>query len=77
MTEVGVHAEEMTKNFESFPPAKKMLKFLQTAIAIQTIHTAGHTHQDIKPKNIVLTDPETTDFRLIDFANPVNRRSWR
>lgn len=59
----------MMELFKGLPPFGKAFKFLQIAIAIQTLHAAGFTHQDIRPENIASIDEAMTDLRLIDFGN--------
>ena len=61
----------MMEIFRVLPPFGKVFKFLQIAIAIQTLHAAEFTHQDIRPENIASTDEALTDLRLIDFGNSV------
>lgn len=59
-------SEEMGGKFRAFLPPKKVFKFLQIAVAVQTFHSKGITHQGIQPRRIASMDPEMADLRLID-----------
>lgn len=64
----NMNSKDMKAKFDSFLLPKKILKFLQMAIAIKTIYTKGITRQNIKPENFVAMDAEINDIFLIDFS---------
>lgn len=67
----NMYVVRILNTFETFSPSKQIVKFLQMAIAIQTIHSKGITHQNIRPENFVAMDAEINDIRLIDLSYAV------
>lgn len=62
-------SKEMRDKFSGFSLSKKLAKFLQVAIAIQTLHKNGMTYQSVSPEKIIALDPEMNDLRLYDFRD--------
>ena len=62
-------SKEMIDKFSSFSLSKKLTKFLQIAITIQTLHKNGITYQSVSPFKIVALDAEMTKLRLYDFRD--------
>lgn len=65
-TSKNLLSKEMRDLFKSFSLQKQILKILQIASSLQKIHKEGISHQDFKPVNVVATDDQMTDVRLID-----------
>ena len=61
-------SEKMIGMFKGLNRVKKTFKFIQIAMAIQTLHSKKLTHQSIRPYNIVSVDPEMTDLRILDLS---------
>ena len=52
-------------------PIGQILIFLRIAFVIQTLHAKGYVHQDIRPENIMSTNDNISEVRLIDFSKAV------
>lgn len=60
--------DPMIARFKGFRSYERMFKFVQIAIAIQSFHTTGYSHQDINPQTIMSIDDQMSDVYLFDFG---------
>ncbi|MBY0526401.1 MAG: protein kinase [Gemmataceae bacterium] len=65
---------EQRAELEKFAPADAAVVVAQLARALATAHRRGVTHQDVKPRNILMD--ETGKPRLIDFGIARLRNAW-
>lgn len=62
-------SSDMTEMFKNFSKIKKIFKFIQIAIVIQTLHTNKIISESIRPYHIVSVDPEMNDLRILDLSH--------
>lgn len=58
---------------EMYADREKLSHVIKIAEKVSALHDFGYVHQDLKPANVMATDIEKTDFKLIDLGYAVEK----
>lgn len=61
-------SKEVKETLRKYSRVERLRKYKELAMKYHTLHRQQITHQDIKPANIMATDKDATEFRIIDFG---------
>jgi eukaryotic-like serine/threonine-protein kinase len=66
----GIDLEELVERYGPLPPERAAFLLLQMCASLEEAHSAGLTHRDIKPRNVLVSRLGTEyDFvKLLDFG---------
>lgn len=65
---VDLIAATSLATFQFLDLQTRLQKFTYIARLFEKMHNLGYSHEDLKPDNIMATDSDLNDFRIIDFG---------